>query len=141
MDWGGFSASWQFDYVIPLSYFDFQNENDLRLCWNFINIKVENLLDNKNKPTQKNTLAAAKRYFELIYEETKFDTCLKMIEKINQITNKESDLSFAILSVLRKNSSHIQTISSFTSYEFDKLNDGVPLTEILAEIELLKKFG
>src|ERR1700733_6249523 len=43
MNWENFSLIWQFDHIIPVNYFDFTNKNDLRLCWNFINIKAERI--------------------------------------------------------------------------------------------------
>ena len=35
--WDNFGTSWQFDHIVPVAYFDFFNEDDLKLCWNFIN--------------------------------------------------------------------------------------------------------
>lgn len=137
LGWENFSTAWQFDFIIPLSHFNFNDDNDLRLCWNFINIRIENL---KNKNGIKN-LFSAKNYFEDIYSHTKYSICLKLIEKINQIIGNESNISTTVLSFLQQNKSYIQTISSFTSYEYDKINEGVPLIDIIAELEFLKKYG
>ena len=38
--WDNFSDGWQFDHVVPVAYFDFGSEAELRLCWNFTNIRV-----------------------------------------------------------------------------------------------------
>src|SRR5690606_10922137 len=43
LNWENFSSAWQFDHVVPLAYFDFSAEEDLRLCWNFTNIRIEKL--------------------------------------------------------------------------------------------------
>src|SRR6188474_3101936 len=37
LSWENFGSAWQFDHVIPVAYFDFSLEEDLLLCWNFIN--------------------------------------------------------------------------------------------------------
>jgi len=140
LNWDNFSASWQFDHIIPLTYFSFQAEEDLRLCWNFINIRVEKI-EIEEKETTRIDVLAAKRYFETLYNYTRYPLCQKMVAKIKQIELSEFKGSDKLISFIQENKSYLETIFSFTSYEFDKLNERVPLTEILAEIELLKKFG
>jgi hypothetical protein len=140
LNWDNFSASWQFDHIIPLTYFSFEAEEDLRLCWNFINIRVEKI-EIEEKETNRIDVLAAKRYFETLYNYTRYPFCQKMVAKINQIELSEIKGSDKLISFMQENKSYLETIFSFTSYEFDKLNERVPLNEILAEIELLKKFG
>lgn len=43
LNWENFGAAWQFEHIVPLAYFDFSIEDDMHLCWNFINIRVESL--------------------------------------------------------------------------------------------------
>ena len=47
LNWDNFSKKWQFDHIVPVAYFDFDSESDLRLCWNFMNVSVEKLQLNK----------------------------------------------------------------------------------------------
>src|SRR4030095_13143219 len=140
LNWDNFSSSWQFDHIIPLTYFSFEAEEDLRLSWNFINIRVEKI-EIEEKETNRIDVLAAKRYFETLYNYTRYPFCQKMVAKINQIELSEIKGSDKLISFMQENKSYLETIFSFTSYEFDKLNERVPLNEILAEIELLKKFG
>src|ERR1700761_583282 len=68
-NWGNFSETWQFDHIIPVAYFDFGNDLDLRLCWNFINIRLEKISNNKNRGHRVDVLAS-RAYFERLYEQT-----------------------------------------------------------------------
>src|SRR5215216_5552638 len=121
LSWNNFSISWQFDHIVPVAYFDFEVEEDLKLCWNFINIRVEKILLNKNRGNRIDVIAA-KTYFETLYNYTQYSVCRKMIEKINQIELSEIKGSDNLVSFIRDNNAYLETISSFTSYEFDKLN-------------------
>src|SRR4030095_7188418 len=37
MSWDNFGKAWQFEHIIPAAYFDFSNDEELKLCWSFIN--------------------------------------------------------------------------------------------------------
>lgn len=39
--WESFPSKWQFDHIIPIVYFDLNDQEDLKLCWNFTNIHVK----------------------------------------------------------------------------------------------------
>jgi hypothetical protein len=140
LSWNNFSIYWQLDQIVPVTYFSFENEDDLKLCWNFINIRVEKIQAEKNKGNRID-ISAAKLYFETLYYNTKYPVCKKMINKINQIELSEIENSNKLIPFINENKFYLETLSTFTSYEFDKLNEGVSLNEILAERELLKKFG
>ncbi len=140
MNWNNFSKVWQFDHIVPIAYFDFGNKEDLKLCWNFINLRVDKIQLNKNRGNGIDMLAA-KPYFETLYQHTQYTLCLKMIDKINQTKVLEIQSLNNLVSFITKKKSYIEAISTFNSYEFDRLNEGVPISEVLAEIELLKKYG
>ncbi len=140
LNWNNFSTAWQFDHIVPVTYFDFEVEEDLRLCWNFINIRVEKIQLNKNRGNRIDVLAA-KPYFETLYHHTQYHLSGKMIDKINQIELSEIKGANKLVSFIREKKSYLEIISTFTSHEFDRLNEGIPLNEIIAEIELFKKFG
>jgi hypothetical protein len=140
LNWSNFSSEWQFDHIVPVAYFDFNKEEDLKLCWNFINIRVEKTDLNK-KGGNKVDVLAAKSYFETIYENTQYHICRKMVAKINQIELSQIQSSQLLEQFITTNKDFLETISTFNSYEYDKLNSGFPITEVIAEMELLKKFG
>ena len=71
LNWGNFGSAWQFDHIVPVAYFDFANEEDLILCWNFANIRVEKVELNKNRENRIDIIAA-KPYFEALYKKTQF---------------------------------------------------------------------
>jgi hypothetical protein len=140
LNWENFSSAWQFDHIVPVTYFDFNDDKDLRLCWNFINIRVERLDMNKNRGNRVDVLAA-KTYFETIFLETGYSLCQKMVEKIDQIEVSQIQSSKTLENFIQENKPMLDTLATFGVSEFDKLNDGMPLKDILAEKELFKKFG
>jgi hypothetical protein len=121
LDWGNYAKSWQFDHIVPVVYFDYYNEEDLKLCWNFINIRVEPFQLNKNK--------------------TGFSIALKMLNKINSIEVSNIESNEEIENFIIGNKQWLENIATLNNYEFNKFNQGWDLNEILAERELLKKFG
>ncbi|MCR6720231.1 MAG: hypothetical protein NVV59_07985 [Chitinophagaceae bacterium] len=63
LTWNNFGDQWQFTHIMPLYLFDHENDDDLRLCWNFINLRVEPTFP--AKPAENRlSLLAAKVYFE-----------------------------------------------------------------------------
>jgi len=140
LSWESFSKSWQFDHIIPVAYFDFQNEEDLKLCWNFVNIRVERIHLNKNRGARVDVLAT-KAYFESIYRQTGYVICNKLLEKISSIELSVIENNTTSTSFILENRETIEMLSSFGSYEFKKINEGVSLNEVLAERTLLKKFS
>ncbi|WEK36890.1 MAG: hypothetical protein P0Y53_05185 [Candidatus Pseudobacter hemicellulosilyticus] len=140
LTWDNFSSTWQFDHIVPLSYFDFTQDQDLLLCWNFTNIRVERIDDQKDKEHHIDVLAA-KSYFETLYTNTGIALCKDMVERINQVEAAQLANSKPLEAFLLENKEHIQALSSFGIHEFTSLNEGVSVAEIKAEQELLKKFG
>lgn len=140
LNWGNFGAAWQFEHIIPVTYFDFSDEHDLKLCWNFINIQVEKLEPEKTGNTRIN-LIAVKPYFESLYKKTGYVYCIEMIEKINKIEAININNVRAIEEFITKNKHYLETVSTLNKDEFTRLNKGVGLTDLLKERELMKKFG
>jgi len=140
MNWIHFGKDWQFDHIVPTTYFDYSNEDDLRLCWSFINIRVEIIDLNKNRGDRIDVLAV-RPYFQDLYNKTGFSLCLKMLDKIKtiEVSNIESHPLIENFILLNKN--HLETISSLSKEEFHNLNQGVSLSDILLEREILRKFG
>lgn len=135
-NWDNFSKSWQFDHIVPVAYFDFKDDQDLRLCWNFINIRVENLVLNKNRGNRIDVLAA-KAYFEKLYESTQYTLCLSMIRKIERIEVSEIKSTEKLEKFICENERYLNLISDFSAYEFSRLNEGVQPHKILDDRQFL----
>lgn len=140
LNWNNFSTTWQFDHIVPVAYFDFADENDLFLCWNFINIRVEKVEYNKNRGNRVDVLAA-KSFFETLQKETGYDVCGKMVEKIIRIEVSQIASNSVLEKFIIENKNYLNTVAGFSSYEFDKLNAGTELKSVLFEKNFLKKFG
>jgi hypothetical protein len=139
ISWNNFGSAWQFDHIVPVTYFDFSKEEDLKLCWNFINIRAEKL-QYKNRGNRIDVLAV-KPYFEDLYYKTGYSLCLKMIDKINEVEVSNIESHPLIENFIIDNKSHLEMLGSLSSIEFNKLNQGVLLKDILLEREILRKFG
>jgi hypothetical protein len=135
-NWDNFSKSWQFDHIVPVAYFDFNVDQDLHLCWNFINIRVEKLVLNKNRGNRIDVLAA-KAYFEKLYESTQYSLCLSMIRKIERIEVSEIKSTEKLEKFIRENERYLKSISDFSAYEFSRLNEGVQVDRILEDRQFL----
>ncbi len=140
LSWENFAEKWQFDHIVPVSYFDFSNEEDLLLCWNFINIRVERT-DNNKKTVNRIDVMGARTYFEDLFSKTKCPFCQRMLEKIKviELTNIESNRE--LVGFIIKNQSYIDQIATLGQGDFQRLNDGVSVKDILVEKELVRKFG
>lgn len=138
--WSDFGKLWQFDHIVPVTYFDFSNEHELKMCWNFTNLRVENLQHNKDRGNRLDVLGA-KSYFEDLYNSTKYEICQKLLEKIHSLELSELISTENQKKFLTKNSNYINKIKNYSSSEFQQLNNGRSLDEIEMEIAILKKFG
>ena len=139
-NWGNFSVAWQFDHTVPVAYFDFAKDTDLRLCWNFINIRLEKVSSNKNRGHRIDVLGS-KAYFKKIHRETQYPICLEMIEKIDRIEIAEIKSTKAMEKFILENLKFLEITASFSDYEFSRLNQGLSVNEIINERELLKKMS
>jgi hypothetical protein len=140
MNWDNFSKNWQFDHIIPVVYFDFAKEEDLKLCWNFTNIRAEKLQLDKNRGNRIDVLAA-KTYFETLYENTQYHLCLEMVKKIKDIEISQISSNRQLENFIQENKEYLEKLSSFSPQEYVSLNKGNELNNILAEREFIKKFG
>jgi len=140
LSWDNFAEKWQFDHIVPVAYFDFSNEEDLLLCWNFINIRVEKIEQDKPRGNRIDIMGV-RTYFEDLYNRTKYPFCNKMLEKIRsiEVTNIESNP--ALEAFIIKNQTYFEQVALFDQADFQRLNEGVPLNSVLAEKEIVRKFG
>ncbi|MBS1653653.1 MAG: hypothetical protein JSU05_02320 [Bacteroidetes bacterium] len=137
LGWRSFGVSWQFDHIIPVAYFDFSQEEDLKLCWNFVNLRVE-ASDNNKSRGQRLDLLAAKEYFQKLYEVTSYPICLKMLDKIEKIKLSELLATEAQVAFLLQNKEYLDYIRDYSSIEFELLNRGRSIEEVKKEIDFIK---
>ncbi len=139
ISWGDFGKKWQFDHIIPVTYFDFGNEEELKMCWNFTNIRVEYFQKNKDRGNRLDILAA-KTYFKKLYEATNYSPCLKLLQKIDRIEISEFISIKAQQDFIRDHWEYLSMIENYSSFEFELLNSGRTIDEVKKEFELFKKY-
>lgn len=139
LSWENFSDAWQFDHVVPVAYFDFSNEADLRLCWNFTNIRVEKV--DRNKAGNRMDVLAAKKYFAVLFQNTGYSVCRQMLEKITRIEVSQIASNTALESFIQQNKDFLESAQDFSPEDFDRLNAGMDYKSLLYEKEFLKKYG
>jgi hypothetical protein len=140
LSWENFAFKWQFDHIVPVAYFDYSNEDDLLLCWNFINIRVERIEHNKVRGNRVDVMAV-RTYFEDLYSKTNYPFCIRMLEKIRTIEIANIESNKELEGFIIKNQSYFEQIATFDKDDFLRLNDGVSFKSILAEKEIARKFG
>lgn len=137
--WDDFADKWQFDHIIPVTYFDFSNEEELKMCWNFTNINVELFGLNKERGNRLDVLAA-KRYFKELYETTGYPMCQKLLHKIDQIELFDFISTEGQQDFIKENMDYLKTIENYTAFEFELINRGRDINQVKMELEFLKKF-
>jgi hypothetical protein len=140
LSWENFALKWQFDHIVPVAYFNYSNEDDLLLCWNFINIRVERIEPNKVS-SNKVDVMAVRTYFEDLFSKTNYPFCIRMLEKIRTIEMANTESNTELEGFITNNQHYFEQISNFTQDDFSRLNAGVPFKSILSEREIARKFG
>ena len=140
LGWDNFGKAWQFDHIIPATYFDYSNSEDLILCWSFINVRVEKMSLQKNRGNRIDLLAV-RPYFQDLYNKTGYTLCQKMLEKISVIEASNRESHPAIEAFIIENKSLLESLSTFSHAEYNRLNQGMTVSEVLLEREILRKFG
>lgn len=140
LNWSNFGKAWQFGHVIPTTYFDYTDESDLVLCWSFINIRVEKL-EEANSRSHRIDLLAVRPYFQDLYKKTGFYLCLQMLEKIETIESSSIESNPPIENFIINNKELLDNIALLDHTEFNSLNQGSTVKDILLEREILRKFS
>lgn len=136
MNWDNFGTAWQFEHIVPVANFDFNSEQELKLCWNFTNLKPTSKQD-KSLSFQ---FSYAKAYFQTIYFNTGYFICGDMLHKLEMLSQQNIDAN-AQSDFIKNRMALIEKIHSFSSEELELLNRGRKIEEIEAEQSLLNKFG
>jgi hypothetical protein len=138
MSWSDFGKKWQFDHIIPVTYFDFSIEEELKMCWNFTNIRVRKFESNKDQGNRLD-VPAAKRYFEELYKKTLYLPCLRLLEKIDKIELSEFISSDLQQLFIIEHRSYLDMIENYSAFEFELLNSDRGIDVVKKEIEFFKK--
>jgi len=139
LDWEKPTKDWRFEHVIPMDYFDFTIDQELRLCWNFINIRVVRNVQGELNESKVDPFAA-RSYYESMFRNTGYLTCLEMIKKIEQIELRLAGGNSRLEGFIKSNRNYLNALSDFSSYEFDQLNREMDFDRVLKEREFLKKY-
>jgi hypothetical protein len=139
ISWDDFAVKWQFDHIIPVTYFDFSNEEELKMCWNFTNISVEMFHLNKERGNRLDVMAA-KKYFKDLFETTSYPMCQQLLLKIDRIELSDFISTEGQQAFIRENIDYLNMIENYTAFEFELINRGRDINEVKKELEFLKKF-
>ena len=134
LSWENFGEVWQLDHILPLVYFDFEKDVELRLCWNFTNIRVQRTLLEATSLD----LVGAKAYFETLYTKTGYPLCRGMLDKIKALESTQLSQVGRQVSFLNQNLSLLMTVAHFNAYEFGQLNEGISMEKILEEKRMFR---
>jgi hypothetical protein len=137
LSWSNFGKMWQFDHIVPVAYFDGNIDQDLKLCWNFTNLRVESFQKNKERGQRLDVLAA-KEYFEDLYRTTSYPICKKMLDKIETIKLSELLATKPQKEFLTQNKDYLDFIRDYSSLEFELLNRGRTMEEVRKEMNFIR---
>ena len=140
LTWENFSEKWQFDHILPVSYFDFNDKEDLKMCWNYINIRVGILGKDKAKGKSVDVLAV-KSFFQNLFERTAHPLCARLLEKIDTIESANTYSEPAIEKFISDRKADFEFLQNLSLEEFSAYNRGKSPEDIRLEREILKKFG
>ena len=138
LSWDNFGESWQFSHIIPLSYFDQSNNEDLRLCWNFINLRVEPI---QSQDTGKYPLdiLGAKQYLTGLYAVSGYPPAKELAERLARIEKSQLDTTQPQQQFISNQKDYLAEIQNYQAFEFELLNHGHSIAEIDKELALLNK--
>jgi hypothetical protein len=140
MSWDSFAKTWQFDHIIPVIYFDFSLDEDLRLCWNFTNLRVEPIFQNEARGNGLDILGA-RAYYQTLLEKTGYGVCGAMLRKLEQIEISELEASTPMIDFVVQHRDYLSRIETYSVFEFEMLNSGRSKEEVLKEIDFLRNIG
>jgi hypothetical protein len=137
MNWDNFSGQWYFGHVLSPAFFDFELEEDLKLCWNFLNISVTG----KNPGSADHfELARARDYYLKMDLASGLSFCGGMLAKIAKAEAAASAQFENRIAFAQSNQEYIKKLYDLDAYQFEQLNSGVSLDDVISERELFNKF-
>jgi hypothetical protein len=138
--WEDFGSRWQFEHIIPVTYFNFSEEEDLKLCWNFVNIRV-GLIETSVGSSSKLDILGAKNYFKTLFDGSESVLALKLLHKIDHLELTEMVNTAGQLSFLKEKADYLRHIEHYSAFEFEMLNRGRSLEDVEKEMAIIRKFG
>lgn len=138
LGWEDFGVKWQFDHVVPVSCFDFEKEEDLKLCWGFINLRP-GIIEKGKEAGVKADLALARKYFQALWEQTGYSLCEKMLQKIQELEQSPGIPVQEAILFINSRKTYLQAIENYSSYAFELLNSGRSLEEISKEMAIVNR--
>ncbi|MEO6583250.1 MAG: hypothetical protein ABIO05_02940 [Ferruginibacter sp.] len=135
INWDNFAEKWHLNNVVSPIHFDLNVKDDKKLCWNFINIKVQ-----ENDQSGLSEIGA-RSYFNKMYKATGYIFCLKMLDKLTHLEGESKTQTDISAAFILKNAQDIETIATLSETTLQRINKGVSLHEIRMENEIIKKFG
>jgi len=140
LNWDNFGKSWQFDHIIPVVYFDHSIETELKMCWNFTNLRVEPFQLNKNRGSRIDVLGA-KSYFEELYSKTGYWITRALRDKVEGIELSELASTEPQQRFLLEHKDYLEQIENYSAFEFELLNRGRSVEDVRREIESINKIA
>jgi len=137
--WENFGEKWQFEHIIPVTYFDFGLEEELRICWNFVNIRVEFIDTNKERGARPDLLVA-RNFFRELLDKTQYPVCKELLLKIDQIEQAELVNTRPQETFIQEHADYLTLLQGYSSFEFEMLNSGRSIEDVRKENEFLKNF-
>ena len=138
LNWVNFAKAWQFNHIIPVIYFDHSLDEELRLCWNFTNLRVEPFELTRDRGNRLDVLGA-RSYFDELYLKTGYPITKALRDKIAGIELSEFISSTPQQNFLAGHKEYLEQIQNYSAFEFELLNHGRSLEEVEKEIAFLKK--
>lgn len=139
MSWDNFGTLWQFDHIIPVTHFDFNDDNDMTLCWNFVNIRIDGIETSKNKSAGLDILNT-QAYFEALHQATGWHIISQLLKKLEQIGAVETKEITHLAAFINHHKTLLNHLSGFDAHDFLRINQGDALEELLAEKALFSRF-
>ena len=138
LNWVNFAKAWQFNHIIPVIYFDHSLDEELRLCWNFTNLRVEPFELTRDSGKRLDVLGA-RSYFDELFLKTGYPITKALRDKIARIESSEFISSTPQQNFLAGHKEYLEQIQNYSAFEFELLNHGRSLEEVEKEIAFLKK--
>ena len=138
LNWENFAKAWQFNHIIPVIYFDHSRDEELRLCWNFTNLRVEPFELTRDSGKRLDVLGA-RSYFDELFLKTGYPITKALRDKIARIESSEFISSTPQQNFLAGHKEYLEQIQNYSAFEFELLNQGRSLEEVEKEIAFLKK--
>ena len=135
MTWESFGKNWQFEHIVPLSLFNHSNDEHLRLCWNFINIRVQQI----EPPVADHPMLAAATYLQQLLKTSDYPIAKALLKKVETEQQNFITQTIGQAEFLKDQESYLKELAEFHSFEYELLNHGKTITEIKAELALLRK--